>query len=258
LVARGTIDDIIWPCVSHKVEVVSRMCDGRRDQLVAAPLSTDQGLKAAGAGAEGKVGADVGGLVAAMQETPPPPQRAAHLPQSEEKNAPPPSSACSVFSMLKGQRPMRPAKTGKVKSRKTTVSDDIIETIDSTSESEQEEVAKAADPRYSFCVSRLTGRVHVLVDNRPMGCNFKFADWVAVRDRSAFPGALVSDPLAVGATEAFLVEWEALKVREQRQLEGVTMQPPLSTYLRKQTRSRGSDGSSKLTQARASKKSDSG
>jgi len=34
LIAPGTVDDVIWPLVAHKVEVVSAMCDGQKDKLV--------------------------------------------------------------------------------------------------------------------------------------------------------------------------------------------------------------------------------
>merc|ERR1719162_2374734 len=35
LVAADTVDDMIWNSVGHKIEVVSKVCDGRTDHLVA-------------------------------------------------------------------------------------------------------------------------------------------------------------------------------------------------------------------------------
>lgn len=53
LVASGTIDDIIWPSVVHKVEVVSAICDGKIQKLVAelTPCMTVSGT--AGTGFDG-------------------------------------------------------------------------------------------------------------------------------------------------------------------------------------------------------------
>merc|ERR1712190_198832 len=42
LIGNGTIDDIIWPSVSRKVEVVSAMCDGRKDHLSVTHASANQ------------------------------------------------------------------------------------------------------------------------------------------------------------------------------------------------------------------------
>jgi len=50
LVAKDTIDDMIWLSVYHKVEVVSKMCDGRQDHLVAGFSSADKALEAVGRG----------------------------------------------------------------------------------------------------------------------------------------------------------------------------------------------------------------
>eukprot|EP00930_Biecheleria_cincta_P024813 TRINITY_DN17713_c0_g1_i2.p1 TRINITY_DN17713_c0_g1~~TRINITY_DN17713_c0_g1_i2.p1 ORF type:complete len:748 (+),score=116.45 TRINITY_DN17713_c0_g1_i2:117-2360(+) len=40
LLAGGTADDVIWPSVSRKVQVVSAMCNGRKDRLVAELAAT--------------------------------------------------------------------------------------------------------------------------------------------------------------------------------------------------------------------------
>ena len=45
LVARGTLDDIVWPLVAHKVKIVSAMCDGKRDHLVANVSSAERAMQ---------------------------------------------------------------------------------------------------------------------------------------------------------------------------------------------------------------------
>lgn len=69
-----------------------------------------------------------------------------------------------------------------------------------------------------FWVSRVTNRVHVLDDQgKPLSCNFKLADWEALKDPAAvFADALQNEPSAMRNTQAFLRQWATLKATEQR------------------------------------------
>jgi len=74
-------------------------------------------------------------------------------------------------------------------------------------------------------------------DKRPVGCNFKLSDWQAMKDASqVFAEALDNEPSAIRLTEAFLKQWVALKVGEQRKLLDQILFLPLSGYVQKKPR----------------------
>jgi len=107
--------------------------------------------------------------------------------------------------------------------------EDAIESA-SDADGGPEEMAVAEDhQQYTFCISRITSRVHVLdADGRPMGCNFKLADWEAQRDVGPpLPEPLLGEATLVSATDAFLREWTSLRATEQRQLVDQTLRLPL-------------------------------
>lgn len=271
LVASGTIDDIIWPSVSRKVEVVSKLCDGQADHLVAAYTAKDKAVSAAGGGANGAASGahdygDMDELVAAVAVTPPAKARA----KSEgtaQKSSEPPNLKCdeqkgggpSILSMLQGQRPQMQSWSCKVctasntsicgpcstcgaprgataaqSTKKVAAGSCPIDVIESASDSDDPGKPPENHDRFAFTVSRITSRVHVLhADGRPFGANFKFSDWDALRDPTAFPAVLRGDPAAEKATVEFMSQWSALKASEQRNLSDQELHLPLSAYLRK-------------------------
>lgn len=271
LVANGTIDDMIWNSVYHKVEVVSKVCDGRNDHLKVGYTSADKALEGATA--------DVGSLLAAVSASTPSRTAKPASPQSAEKAAPsvapvasaPASAGHNVLSMLQGRpKPQRwtcqtcgavgaagaascstcgdsrheasaaSATREAFQASKVIDVDDVIDQIESASEAEpvQEEESVEGLRRLYFCVSKGTHRVHVLdAEKRPVGCNFKLADWEALRDSATvFAEALDRDAPSVRFTEAFLRQWAALRVGEQRQLIDQPVTLPLSGHLQKKTR----------------------
>jgi len=271
LVASGTIDDMIWKSVYHKVEVVSKLCDGRQDHLVASVSGAAQALEAIGAAAREGAPDDVGDLLAVAEGTPPQPKAAeVKPPDSAKKTSAPKRPALNVLSMLQGKASLRRWTCQTCRSSNAPQSErcsacgdircdaaapkaspgglgtviDVDDVIESASEAEVEEAVDEAKGngdehrRYSFCVSRVTGRTHVLdAESRPVGCNFKLVDWEASRDASAvFGEALQADASAMRVTEAFLRQWSALKVGEQRQLLDQAVFLPLSAYTKKKVK----------------------
>merc|ERR1719375_2183466 len=204
LVASGTIDDIIWPCVSRKVEVVSAMCDGRRDHLVAEKTTADHAVEMVGKAAWERASCgDMGDLAVAVAG---PAGQAAQTPQE--------SPAHSILAILRGEKAPRAVQKHKpAAAADATAGDDAIESA-SDSEGDKAEV-------FSFCISQATGRVHVLdASGQPLGTNFKAADWEAAQDSSGLPEVLRQRPEACRAAEAFLREWTGLRASDQRQLIG--------------------------------------
>lgn len=82
LVARGTLDDIMWPLVAHKVEIVSAMCDGKKDHLVANVSSAERAMQGLELSADWQDGPDddMCGLAEAIDAAP-----ELSLPQVTEK-----------------------------------------------------------------------------------------------------------------------------------------------------------------------------
>jgi hypothetical protein len=241
LVAPGTIDDIIWSSVSHKVEVVSKMCDGQQDHLVAGYSSAGNAVEAATEAAKQGQASDIMDLLSAVETTPRQKHAAAakenatavESPQSAEKTTKLPTPAAfSVLSMLKGEAPPR------AKSKVINVDDDVIESASET-ELVGDGIKTAESSSLSFCVTKATGRVHVLdAHGQPtLGCNFKMAEWEAQRDVEAVCSeALNGDAKNVQITEAFLRQWEALKPSEQRQMLDQVVRLPLAARPQKKTR----------------------
>jgi len=265
LVAAGTIDDIIWPSVAHKVEVVSAMCDGRRSHLDAKVVSADQTKgEVADPVAASALAASTGGLdVDGFPEVRAP--RA--LVDSERKE-----SSYSVLSMLQGRGPkiggkkkwacgacaarnsedletcvecgaeriaalpstlpkrVAPAATASV------VAKDMAdgEVIEDASGAEEEEQLVASNS-LAFCVARTTGRVHLLdPEGRPLAINFKFVDWDMVRQKADFPeGSVLHQDNEKLVVDRFLKEWASLKPTEKGQLMDQTLQLPIRRHLQK-------------------------
>jgi len=124
--------------------------------------------------------------------------------------------------------------------------DSVDDAIEPVSDVEQHEDSNADvlvvdskdHHKLCFCVSKTTGRVHVLdADKRPVGCNFKIADWQAVENSSqVFGEALDNEPFAIRLTEAFLRQWKALKIGEQRKRVDQILFLPLSGSVQKKSR----------------------
>jgi len=292
LIGSGTIDDIIWPAVSKKVEVVSTMCDGKKESLIAKLLAagraSGEAVEAAAEAAaaelavEGGDGENIEDLVTVVDKQTPTrrqPVRRTESPTSEKKKAKQErpekkESAYSVLSMLQGKGPSARKESWGCGTCGTKNGSDAEkcsacgeargaaapdaaprrrapaptpaaaagrpqeeEAIESASDVEAQEEAAAAEKEfqcYSFCVTRITSRVHVLdADGRPLGGNFKIVDWEAQRDVGPpLPEALLADAPLVRTTDAFLREWTALRSTEQRQLADQTLRMPLWKMLR--------------------------
>jgi len=202
LVASGTIDDIIWPSVSRKVEVVSKMCDGRADHLVAAYTAMDAAVSAAGANSSRAPNTmdpaadtgDMGDLLAAVEATPPHKKQIASegtakksLPASPLRSSQQVGGGPSILSMLHGQKAQVQrwvckvcganntsicgpcSKCGAARGATTAtpakcVDDDaaILDVIESASDSDEHEKVPAISKNYAFTCTRQTNRVHVL------------------------------------------------------------------------------------------------
>lgn len=272
LVATGTIDDIIWPSVAHKVEVVSTMCDGRRSYLVAKLASADatkgevadpQAATALAAGAGDDEGAiDVDDLVAISTS------RAPAKAEAERRGGEARGSSYSVLSMLQGRGPKKggsskwacgscttrnsedaeactecgaervaaPAaalpKRGALvhASTKEGADADAIEEASGAEEQEED-----LGTNLAFCVTRTTGRVHLLdAEGRPLAVNFKLGDWETVRQKGDFPeGSVLREEGEQRAVDRFLREWASLRPTEQRQLMDQTLRLPIRGHLQK-------------------------
>jgi len=203
LVAPGTIDDIMWPMVSRKVQVVSAMCDGRKDRLVAGLSSADQAVSNACADMEmSEVMAELNGGKTDMDSL-------IVAGESPGKPSPPQDPAQDSVAALLLNPGKRPKK-------------------------HKAPAAPPPDDRWAFCISPTVGRIHVMgVDDRPLGWNFKLADWQAVGGRAAFPPGVLQDATMALSTETFCREWVALKAKDQRELVGQTLRLPLSKYVQK-------------------------
>jgi len=200
LIAKETVDDIIWPSVSHKVQIVSTMCDGRKHKLVASFASASDAVELAG-----KHNLDdtssLDAMVGASLEL-------EHAGPTSDNAT---SSACEAGTAA-------PSGWLARLQRKATHSDEVSRSC-------------------SFHVSKETGRMHVLdITGRPLGqgASFKLADWEALWESGALPQPLLIDPAAARATEAFLCQWLTLRSGEQRELMNRVVTLPLSKHLRKQ------------------------
>jgi len=203
LVAPGTIDDIMWPMVSRKVQVVSAMCDGRKDSLVAERTSADQAVNNACTDMDmSEVMAELSGSKTDMEDGKAAGQSSG---TSASPEAPPEDSVAALL--------LNPGKRRK----KTKAPAD-----------------PPPDDRWAFCISPTVGRIHVMgPDDRPLGWNFKLADWQAVGGMAAFPPGLLEDATMARSAETFCREWVALKAKDQRELVGQTLRLPLSKYVQK-------------------------
>ncbi|CAE8633637.1 unnamed protein product, partial [Polarella glacialis] len=268
LVASGTIDDIIWPSVSNKVEVVSAICDGQKSKLVAGLASTERaskslGLEARDVGEEASMGGDLDldgdadNLIELVASKP--------GKTKAESAAATKLSAFSVLSMLQGRCPAKSsaakeswacgvcgvrhgvgssasvcdscgavrstAQASKLPTRPTGGAKAAAneDVIELASESEDDNT----DASCAFWVSRHTGRVHVLSDTgTPLGANFKLADWEATRDsESLLPETLRSDPSRSSCVQRFLRQWTELRAAERRHLMDQELRLPLRRQL---------------------------
>lgn len=271
LVAAGTIDDIIWPSVANKVEVVSTVCDGHKDRLVANLTSTDGALDAAGLSLGCKptgivqehLDEEGDGLLAASQSVP------SFVPKTSgnDNEGFKGKSAYSVLSMLQGKRPVshidswicgsctvRNAAGTKVCStcnspRKEladslprrfapntlagSVKDTLVIDVEDSTES-----ASFKEDDQSTAVSTVTELVYRFVVSRQTGR-------IHIMDASDQPvgfnfkivdwEVLMTSGEApqevVRETSTFLVEWAALTLTEQRQLVDQVLRPPLRAAL---------------------------
>jgi len=236
LLAYGTIDDIMWPSIAHKVEVVSAMCDGRRDQLNVENVSArDAAMDAGDAACEAFTNLDnavddfmsacaipqatsagPGAPVPLVEKSPT--RSPVQSPQRAENCACKPTG--TVLSLLQAsEHPKLDAASQS----------DMEDPIECASDVEPEQ---AKTSKYSFCVSRPTGRLHVLdVDGNPLGRNVKIADWEALKNRGSFSKELLTDEEVVKEVEMFLWEWVALRPIDHRHLMDSTVHLPLSKFL---------------------------
>jgi len=202
LVAPGTIDDIMWPMVSRKVQVVSTMCDGRKDRLVAGLSSADQAVNNACADMDmSEVMAELNGSKTDVEGL----TDAGKSPGKRSAPQDPPQDSVAALLLNPGKRPKKPKAPAE----------------------------PPPDDRWAFCISPTVGRIHVMgADDRPLGWNFKLAEWQAV-GRAAFPPGLLQDATMALSAEIFCREWVALKAKDQRELVGQTLRLPLSKYVQK-------------------------
>eukprot|EP00747_Dinoflagellata_sp_TGD_P121432 gnl/TRDRNA2_/TRDRNA2_173423_c0_seq2.p1 gnl/TRDRNA2_/TRDRNA2_173423_c0~~gnl/TRDRNA2_/TRDRNA2_173423_c0_seq2.p1 ORF type:complete len:949 (-),score=141.59 gnl/TRDRNA2_/TRDRNA2_173423_c0_seq2:245-3091(-) len=278
LVASGTIDDIIWPAVSRKVEVVSTMCDGHKDHLVAALKRADRqpakdGQCTQPSASETECMTEdhmhMDELVATVVAHKSLSNGARKKPQAAvdaASAAPKIQSAYSVLSMLQGNGPVRrvvvrdspPDNEVPIGIPPSRLTEEEVITIPDPIESASEPEQEAEVPRCSFCVSRVTGRVHILdAEGKPLGCSFKPIDWEAIRDSVTLPDPLRGMPSVISATDTFVLQWANLRPKEQRKLLGQPLQPPLLRNL--QLLSSGRKTSTKApSAARRGKKSRAG
>eukprot|EP00928_Gymnodinium_smaydae_P020340 TRINITY_DN17862_c2_g3_i1.p1 TRINITY_DN17862_c2_g3~~TRINITY_DN17862_c2_g3_i1.p1 ORF type:complete len:1002 (-),score=158.87 TRINITY_DN17862_c2_g3_i1:120-3041(-) len=198
LIAKGTVDDVIWQSVYRKVGVVSKMCDGRRERLDVQLCS--------------------GGASQGIEEV-----------RSQTEHSQDPME--SIREFLAEYDAAAPVQEDVVTPAAVAADNDS----EASSNTEDEEARKEFS-LYSFCFSRLTGRVHVLDDEgKSVGANVKVLEWDA-KGREAFPETLLERASAARATEQFLREWKALTEKEQRQRFDVTLRLPLKKKRRKKRR----------------------
>eukprot|EP00929_Paragymnodinium_shiwhaense_P031338 TRINITY_DN17576_c0_g1_i1.p1 TRINITY_DN17576_c0_g1~~TRINITY_DN17576_c0_g1_i1.p1 ORF type:complete len:925 (-),score=271.70 TRINITY_DN17576_c0_g1_i1:183-2957(-) len=208
LVAPGTVDDFIWPSVSKKIDIVSRICDGKRDKLAATVSSADRAIGEAGLASAEVIEDDMDKLVSNVAKR----ESATVARKGKATAAPAPEN--SVLSMLQGKR---------------AAAEDAIEDV-SASEAEGGDTVGRAN--FSFWVSRVTGRLHVL-DGKgdPLGYNMKLMDWSGLADEEC-PEALAKHAGAMAALGAFMQQWAGLKVGEQRTLTNQVVRLPLRDQLK--------------------------
>jgi len=215
LLANGTVDDFIWPSIVHKVEVVSAMCDGRKNQLIANRVSASHAARDAGDTAF----TDMDGAVDDFISTCTIPQTRSELP----------TASTSLVGGSSTRPPIQsppPAESCVSTSTERRAAADLIESV-SDVEPEQPKM-----PSCSFCVSHKTLRLHVLnMNGQPLGVNVKIADWEVMKDRSSFPSALLNDGEVVKEVERFLWEWISLKSTDHRHLMDDIIHLPLSKFL---------------------------
>jgi len=196
LIARETVDDVIWPSVSQKVKIVSTMCDGRRDRLVA-------GFSSATDAVESAMGSDVDDLVAALG--------AALEPEAESVE---PDSAASASSQK---------SPGSALSR-------LRARVKSASHQ------PSCCSFYVSAVTGRIHILDRGGQPLGQGASFKLSDWEALWDHGTLPEALSRENGAVQATEVFLCQWLALKSSERRQLTDRMVTLPLPRYFGRQER----------------------
>merc|ERR1712008_375803 len=193
LVAPGTIDDIMWTMVLRKVQVVSAMCDGRKDRLVAGLSSADQAVNNACADVDmSEVMDELNGCKTVLEDS----TVAGESPGTPSAPQDPPEDSVAALLLNPGKR--RKKAKGPAE--------------------------PPPDDRWAFCISPTVSRIHVMgADDRPLGWNFKLADWQAVGGRAAFPPGLLQDATMALSAETFCRQWVALKAKDQRELVGQTL-----------------------------------
>lgn len=218
LIARETVDDVIWPSVSHKVQVVSTMVDGSKDRLIAGYSSASDAVELAGR-------QDMDDVVSALEAAP------ELEPEEAEMRAD--ESSSSATEGGPGSTLVRRPDESSSSTRERQTGSTLARLRARVKSATQIPLC------CSFYVSSVTGRVHVLdLEGRPLGqgASFKLSDWEVLWDHGGLPQALLHGSAAARATEVFLCQWFSLKPSEQRDLLNRITTPPLAQRFQKEER----------------------